>query len=60
MTFFVDANVFLYSAVPSERREPCLEVLRAIARGDASGRTSVAVLRRVDPLDREGVAGLLT
>lgn len=47
MTFFVDANVVLYSSIPSEWREPCLRVLRAIARGQADGRTSTAALEEV-------------
>ena len=47
MSFFVDANVLVYSAVASEYREPCLEVLEAIARGDADGRTSSAALEEV-------------
>lgn len=47
MTFFVDANVVLYSALPSEYREPCLEIIEAVARGEADGRTSPAVLEEV-------------
>ena len=51
MTFFVHANVLLYSAGDSEYREPCLEVLDAIAEG-ADGRTSAAVLEEVWHIQR--------
>jgi predicted nucleic acid-binding protein len=54
--FFVDANVIVYSAVPSARREACLEVLAAIAAG-AEGRTSTAVLEEVWHLELSGRAG---
>ena len=47
MTFFVDANILIYSAGDTEYSEPCLQLLRAIARGDADGRTSTAVLEEV-------------
>lgn len=59
MTFFVDANVLIYSAVSSDFREPCLEVLEAIARGQADGRTSAAVLEEVWHIERSGRAGNL-
>ncbi len=62
MTFFVDANVFIYAAVASEYRDPCLETLDAIASGDAKGRTSTAVLEEVWHLELSGripgIAGL--
>jgi predicted nucleic acid-binding protein len=54
--FFIDANVIVYSAVPSARREACLEVLAAIAAG-AEGRTSTAVLEEVWHLELTGRAG---
>jgi predicted nucleic acid-binding protein len=54
--FFVDADVIVYSAVPSTRREACLEVLAAIAAG-AEGRTSTAVLEEVWHLELSGRAG---
>jgi predicted nucleic acid-binding protein len=54
--FFVDANVIVYSAVPSVRREACLGVLAAIAAG-AEGRTSTAVLEEVWHLELTGRAG---
>ena len=59
MTFLVDSNVIVYSAVPSEYREHCLELLAAIARGDADGRTSTAVLEEVWHLKLSGRAGNL-
>lgn len=59
MTFFVDANVLIYSAVDSEYRDPCLEVLEAIAQGDAEGHTSTAVLEEVWYVELSGRAGAL-
>lgn len=47
MTFFVDANAIIYSALEGPGREPCLKVLQAVAAGDAQGRTSPAVLEEV-------------
>lgn len=47
MTFFVDANVIIYTAVASRYQAPCLELLEAIIRGDADGRTSTAALEEV-------------
>ena len=38
MTFFVDANVVVYSGVrDSPYREPCLEIMAAITHGEADG-----------------------
>jgi predicted nucleic acid-binding protein len=59
VTFFVDANVFIYSAAPSEYRDPCLEVLAAIARGEADGRTSTAALEEVWHAELSGRVGEL-
>jgi predicted nucleic acid-binding protein len=59
VTFFVDANVVVYSAVPSEYREGCLQVLEAMARGDVEGRMSTAVLEEVWHIERSGRAGRL-
>ena len=59
MTFFVDANVVIYSAVEGEYREPCLEILDAIASGDADGRTSAAVIEEVWFIELSGRAGSL-
>jgi len=47
VTFFIDANIFVYSASASRYRSPCLEILRAIASGTANGKTSPAVLEEV-------------
>lgn len=47
MTFFVDANAIIYSALDGPGREPCLRVLEAVAAGEAQGRTSPAVLEEV-------------
>lgn len=47
MTFFIDANVIIYTATPSEYRDACVEILEAVARGDVDGRTSTAVLEEV-------------
>ena len=57
MKFLVDANVIVYSAVPSPQREPCGELLAAIARGYADGRASTAVLGEVWHLELSGRAG---
>ncbi len=59
MTFFVDANVVLYAGASSKWREPCLAVLRAVARGDADGRTSTAALEEVWYLERRARARAL-
>lgn len=59
MTFFVDANVVIYSATASERREACLQILQAIARGEADGRTSTAALEEVWYVEWRGRAGSL-
>ncbi len=58
MTFFVDANVLVYSGGGSEYRFPCLEILEAVAAG-APGRTSPAVLEEVWYLEHRGRAGTL-
>ncbi|MGI9020557.1 MAG: type II toxin-antitoxin system VapC family toxin [Solirubrobacterales bacterium] len=57
MSFFVDTNVVIYSAVESAHREPCRQILTAIARGEAEGRTSVAVLEEVWHVELSGKAG---
>jgi len=59
LTFFVDANVLIYGAVDCEYRAGCLEVLEAIARGEAEGRTSTAVLEEVWRIERSGRAGAI-
>ncbi len=61
MTFFVDANVLVYSRTASSGfHGPCGDLLVAIARGDAEGRTSVAVLEEVWHAELSGKAGDLT
>jgi len=59
VTFFVDANIIIYSGTPSEWRESCLQVIRAIARGHADGRASTAVLEEVWHLEWRARAGAL-
>ena len=59
MTFFVDANVIVYAATESEFRIPCLQILEAVAHGEAEGRTSPAVLEEVWTIERSGRAGPL-
>jgi predicted nucleic acid-binding protein len=64
VTFFVDANIAIYARLPSEHREPCLEILAAIAAGEAGGCTSTAVLEEVWHFERSarapGMTGLAT
>jgi predicted nucleic acid-binding protein len=59
VTFFVDSNVFVYSAGERDRREPCIELLRAIGSGRADGRTSTSVVEEVWHLELSGRAGPL-
>lgn len=59
MTFFVDANAILYSAVEGPARGTCLRVLKAIAAGEAQGRTSPAVLQEVWHVARRRYPGQL-
>lgn len=47
MSFFVDANVFIYGATDSPAHASCTRVLTAVAAGEAEGRTSPAVLEEV-------------
>ena len=47
MTFFVDANIIIYSAGQSPYADPCGDLLEAIAQGQTDGRTSTAVLEEV-------------
>jgi predicted nucleic acid-binding protein len=60
LSFFVDANILIYSAVDSDYRPACLEILEAIARGDAAGRTSTAALEEVWYVELSGRAGDLS
>jgi predicted nucleic acid-binding protein len=57
VTFLVDANVIVYAAIPSRYREPCLEVLAAIAAGKADGKVSTAVFEEVWHLELSGRVG---
>ncbi len=59
MTFFVDSNIVVYAATQSEYREPCLDVLRAIAAGESDGRTSTAVLEEAWHVELSERAGPL-
>jgi len=59
LTFFVDANVVIYSAVDCPLRAPCLAILEAVAGGQADGRTSTAVLEEVWHVELSGRAGAL-
>jgi predicted nucleic acid-binding protein len=55
VTFFDDASVIVYSSArDSPYRDACFEVMAAIARGDADGRTSSAVLEEVWQLELSG------
>ncbi len=59
MTFFVDANIVLYSAASSPYRESCRDMLAAISDGSAAGRTSTGALEEVWHLESSGrIAGI--
>lgn len=47
MTFFVDANIIIYSALPAEQRDASMTIIEAVGRGDVEGRTSTAALEEV-------------
>jgi len=57
VTFLVDANVIVYAAIASHYREPCLEILDAIAAGDADGKVSTAVFEEIWHLELSGRVG---
>jgi predicted nucleic acid-binding protein len=59
MTFFVDTNIIVYAAGRDERREACAQLIRAIAAGQADGRTSVSVVEEAWHLELSGRAGPL-
>ncbi len=59
MTFFVDANAILYSAFPGAARNNCVRMLKAIAAGEAEGRTSPAVLEEVWHVSKRDFEGRL-
>ncbi|ADB54145.1 type II toxin-antitoxin system VapC family toxin [Conexibacter woesei] len=56
MTFFVDANVIVYSVTDCVQQEACARLLEAIAKG-ADGRTSASALEEVWHLERNGRLG---
>jgi predicted nucleic acid-binding protein len=58
MTFYVDATLMIASAVDGPRRDTCLGILDAVARG-AEGRTSALALEQVWQVERSGRAGAL-
>lgn len=61
MTFFVDANVIVYSRTRSSPyHEQCADIVEAVARGDARGRTSVAALEEVWHAETSGKVGDLS
>ncbi len=57
MTFFIDANVLIYSAGTSGHRDACLEVVGALSEEPSRGRSSTAVLEEVWHLELSGKAG---
>jgi predicted nucleic acid-binding protein len=57
VTFLVDANVIVYAAIASEYRQPCLEILDAIAAGHVDGRVSAAVFEEVWHVELSGRVG---
>ncbi len=59
MRFFVDANIAIYTRLPSEYREPCLRILAAVAAGEADGTTSTAAMEEVWHFELSGRAGPL-
>jgi len=59
VTFFIDANVVIYSAVDSPYREACFAVMSAVVDG-APGRTSTAALEEVWHAEISGKGGSIT
>jgi predicted nucleic acid-binding protein len=47
MTWFVDTNVLVYALTNGPRREPCLQLLRAIAAGEVRATTSTLVIEEL-------------
>jgi predicted nucleic acid-binding protein len=56
-TFFVDANVVIYSVIACPYQSACLDVMHAIATGAARGYTSTAALEEVWHLELSRKAG---
>lgn len=59
MSVFIDTNVIVYASLASDFREPCLEILEAVARRSLDGRTSTAVVEELWHLELSGKAGKL-
>lgn len=59
MSVFIDTNVIVYANLSSDFREPCLEILQAVARSGIDGRTSTAVVEELWHLELSGKAGKL-
>lgn len=57
MSFFVDADVIVYGTLDSPYRDACLEILAAVAEGEADGKTSTAALEEVWYLEWSGRVG---
>jgi predicted nucleic acid-binding protein len=47
VTFFADANILIYTRLPGEYRDACLEILAAIAAGEVDGASSTAAIEEV-------------
>lgn len=60
MNVFIDTNVLVYSSLPSPYREPCLEILGAVADGRLDGRISTAIAEEVWHLELSGRVGDLS
>jgi len=59
MTFFLDANVIIYTTADGERAQACRRILGTIAHGQADGRTSTATLEEVWHIETSGRAGAI-
>jgi predicted nucleic acid-binding protein len=57
VTFLVDANVIVYAAIASQYRDSCLEILDAVAAGEADGKVSTAVFEEIWHLELSGRVG---
>ena len=56
LTFLVDANIAVYSHIPSRYHDACVEVIDAVARGTAPGRMSTAILEEIWHVELSGKA----
>lgn len=59
MTFFMDANAIVFSALDGEARANCARILTEIAIGNLDGRTSPSVLEEVWHVSRRRYGGRL-